>query len=337
MDHTQHITINLTDNTPSDDDLKLPYKDTKRDFLRQQYNYDTHIVFKYDCFPSSNNFLSTILTGYAKHLPVHLTPEDFLLNLDCIVSEFVQTDPEKYRPLFVSHTEKEIIQFHAEHEKNGTEWDKALSHWAKTIVDKSTDGDFTKTFLCDFSSSTVVDYLISCSHLMNINKNYYGYEMIYCCGIPKVYLHGSTEDWQNLVKKTISIMDKFQNTELYQYIKKMYLPPLVQLHNTVSQYVDEYWWSNMIKSSKCGSGSQDEFSGWICDMFPVIRRPDKYHKTFSQSMLMTNVISGKSQTLIHVDDNGHRYDVELNAGFMGVHQSEDGSLHTLRGYYVKKI
>jgi hypothetical protein len=71
------------------------------------------------------------------------------------------------------------------------------------------DPDFAKMFTTSYSTSTQLTMTVSNMLLMNTLKEYFEYTMVCMCGIPRIMMEGTQEDWTKL-------------KEFYEYFKKFF-------------------------------------------------------------------------------------------------------------------
>ncbi|CAB4491554.1 unnamed protein product [Rhizophagus irregularis] len=88
--------------------------------------------------------------------------------------------------------------------------------------------------------------------------------MYLCCGIPKITLEGTLEDWTKLQEKVIQLRQL--DLDMDFWLDK--LDPVVwQLIETYKGNVDEDFWSKIISLQSFGSGPS-YVTGWTMALFP---------------------------------------------------------------------
>ena len=99
---------------------------------------------------------------------------------------------------------------------------------------------------------------------------------MYLCGIPKVKVLGTDEDWEKFCDntKTIAkIIPEFEN-----YLTGVRLK-IYSLRNDTLDF------SQMFRLDRCGSGSQAEVAGWITDFYieqPRVTYPENFISCISK-------------------------------------------------------
>lgn len=81
------------------------------------------------------------------------------------------------------------------------------------------------------------------------------------CGIPKVKVLGTNEDWVKLCDNLKKLRDMMTG------IPSDYFDGLVTLFDTISIVDDVDFWNDMFHIKMCGSGHPDEVKGWIRSLF----------------------------------------------------------------------
>lgn len=116
-----------------------------------------------------------------------------------------------------------------------------------------------------FSTTTATDKDVCSIMMMSSMQKYYSYIGYFLCGVPKVTLLGTPEDYANLVKKTDFLLE-FEELKVWHSVLK---PVLEQFHATSLGNVDADFWSRIATFIPMGSGGEQVVSGWISVFCPV--------------------------------------------------------------------
>ena len=65
--------------------------------------------------------------------------------------------------------------------------------------------DIKSLLECDFSTTTKNSLTASRIVLLDMVKAYFSYKLCTMCGIPKITLEGTLEDWEHLQEKVIEL------------------------------------------------------------------------------------------------------------------------------------
>ncbi len=136
-------------------------------------------------------------------------------------------------------------------------------------IQKNSNESIVKWILPDFSTTTEVDKMVGKLVLMGTVKKFfeYGCGAVSCCGISKVTLEGTLDDWIKLKQKV---------NRFYEFDS----PDLVNWGKVLSHVLDNYillykgtpdldFWQQMYTSVTGGSGMKyQRVSGWILAFAP---------------------------------------------------------------------
>ena len=122
----------------------------------------------------ADTFYQTLLTAYAEHRPVVISP-DMIWCLICQgFSHHINLDPEKYRDRMVFHQGKETLEVRRVEPKEFTseQWEDIIREFAE-MVDKKTRGSVASAIVTDFSTTTPVEAISSRITLLDTVKSYF--------------------------------------------------------------------------------------------------------------------------------------------------------------------
>lgn len=203
------------------------------DYLRMAWRYHAGVVF------SPDYFWQIFLTELAGH---------------------IKDNSEKYRTLFTKSEEKQLIVVNTNDPQLIDL--RLIMGELKSLV--PTDIDL---FLPEFSTTNFNASMAFSAAFADAMSPYYDYAMTRC-GIPRVKVMGTTEDWD----KVLSRVEKLrQVVELDQYFDT--ITSLAGQIKENSTNADPIFWKDMFSVKECGSGHPDELEGWIQKMF--ITQPEK--------------------------------------------------------------
>ncbi|KAF0534190.1 hypothetical protein F8M41_010111 [Gigaspora margarita] len=218
----------------------------------------------------SNGFAAAILHAYNYHKHLRLSPDDVWLTISQGVSEHINRNPEKFRNRFVQHEgKKKLIIFVVDIISGDTlegNWPEAVNRLV-TAADKHVEKIDIKNLLeCNFSTTTTNSLTASRIVLLDTVKSYFKFSFSTICGIPKVTLEGTLEDWMKLQEKVAHL--RKLNLELDFWLDRLE-PVIWNLVATYRGEVDEDYWGRIVKIDKVfGSGGGTFVSGWLINFFP---------------------------------------------------------------------
>lgn len=204
------------------------------------------------------NYLTYLETCYANHYGIVVAPHYFWYTILCEVASQVKESPERFRSVFSRSKEKvEITTSTSSVEFINLD---AVINSLKEHVPLDVD-----MFFPTFSTSTLLYETAIYATFCDTVSPYYDY-MTFLCGIPKVRVEGTVEDWTIL----ITSLKKINNILNIKYLSRMEEYGQTILNNLNNGA----FWRDIFRLVKCGSGSQVEVSGWFTRIFlkkPLLR------------------------------------------------------------------
>jgi hypothetical protein len=143
--------------------------------------------------PQRNGFVDTVYTAYSQHHALVIRPDDVWI---CIMTQFNlfvngQGRAEQLRYLFVAHEDKKYLVVNLPN----SDW----GHFAQVMTEKLhenvVDPGLREWCLPDFSTTTENDKVVASVVMMATLKAYFNYGRSITCGIPRVTLLGTQQDW----------------------------------------------------------------------------------------------------------------------------------------------
>lgn len=116
--------------------------------------------------------------------------------------------------------------------------------------------DIVNSLTANFSTTGLIESLLSCAATMDTFKNYFEYRcFITRCGIRNVHFMGTLEDWNLLYQKTENLkkFTKGGNDTFATYIDGV-LPILQKFIDTYNNIVDNQFWNKVMDIEHVGGG-----------------------------------------------------------------------------------
>jgi len=289
-----------------------------------------------------NGFMDTVHLAYDKHLPLQLSVSDFIVAIGQGLSHHINEHAEELRSNFVNHEGKEVIEIRRDHYVLGglNDWSDVFPEFAKEIK-KRVKSDIYDVVVDETSVGTANSKIVSELTLMDCMKQYYEYTVSTMCGIPKVCLKGTFDDWMELRSKVYKLKAMNENDCLKLDWWLNCLVPVIEkiCEAGTTNKVDVDFWKNIYKIS---GGSGGPFTqGWINVFNPyivikdwktqkVMMRQNPYMDWKNNNIwggLKSNQISnGVSEVPFIWDYYGHKIDMIFYGGFMGPKLNDNGFL-----------
>jgi len=281
------------------------------------------------CFEARQGLVSAICDAYNSHHELVLRPDDVWQAILTQLSFYVQAHAEELRERFVDFEGKKELTISA----GGTLFTADFGDMAARMVDEQIasnikDASMAAWLLPAFSTTCSKDRVVASVSVMATLQAYFEYKFCLCCGLPRVTLLGSLEDWRALRAK----IDRLPEFDLQD--KRM-----SAWHALLTQVLDEFvvsaegrpslsFWDQVC--SHIGGGSGPSYlSGWVT-VFAVFT-----DKGVWQGDPRTVRTWGREQTSpwptietgdlpvaavavpVTVDDNGVEYKTQMLAGQVG--------------------
>ncbi|CAI2178816.1 13980_t:CDS:1 [Funneliformis geosporum] len=270
---------------------------------------------------TSHGLASAIIHAYTLHQHLRISPDDVWLTIAQGVSKHICNNAERFRNLFVEHKEQEEIFIDARDIIDVNfmgDWQQAISRLSDSLDKRVKKVGLKQLLECDFSTSTNVSVTVSKIILLDAMKKYFRYRLVGGCGIPKITLNGTLEDWLHLQDKVAKLRDL--GLELDFWLDRLQ-PVVAQFVATYKGEVEENFWSVAIYQVPYGSFTEARWDGWISALFPYNASRCKLTENF---IFPTDLPSGLLNVPFNLDmvNMGKRFRFCIAAGFLGARQDK---------------
>ena len=297
-------------------------------------------------------FVDAVGRAYSEHRPLVISPDMIWLLICQGFSAHVNSNPEQLRYKFVTHKGKIelIVKVSPSYFKKGkvdNPYHLVFPQFTKQIK-QHTIGDVYNLITAQFSTTEEVEKAAFEITLIDAMKAYFEYRMVVICGIPRITLEGTVEDWQSLLVRA----KKLGQYQLNWWIDAL-IPILEEFVKARQGDVNRPFWNNMYiyhvpektLSRPCMPSPEPSVTGWIVKFFPILPRGFKnpFLKEVERNekgLEIDKFPTGISKTKFIWDDLvlGEKFDMEFIAGFIGIEQ--DKTTKTLRpeiGWAVREV
>ncbi|EXX53190.1 uncharacterized protein OCT59_017843 [Rhizophagus irregularis] len=304
-----------------------------KDKISQIYHNTTvhAISIDYDNLPSNeqsvlkstatfHGLAAAIFHAYNKHQHLRLTPDDIWLTIAQGVSQHINYNAEKFRYRFVNHEGKEEISVYVEdilyHENSCIKgnWPEAINRLVVSTDEAVKKIDIKSLLKCNFSTTTNNSLTASRIVLLDTVKAYFSYKLYFACGIPKITLEGTLEDWVKLQEK----VTKLRQLDLDMDFWLDKLDPVIwKFVETYKGEIDEEFWAKIISLNYFGSGGDFEdfeVNGWMTAFFPY-KKDGKILE--NNSVEPSDIPNGRVEVPFTTDTG---FSLKFVSGFLGSQQ-----------------
>ena len=263
-----------------------------------------------------HSFLKGILKAYQEDRPIVISPDIIWLLISQGFSRHITNNAEEFRKDFVNFDGKKELVVEVKDITLGNpnnNWEQIFPQFSKQIAD-NTSNELVDILTADFSTTTPTTKIASQITIMEFFKVYFNYKVVMAgCGIPKITIEGTTEDWEKVLQKT-------------QYISKYKLewwtselePILKQIINATKGDFKKKFWMNMVKThTKKSYGSNTSLDGWIIKFFPYTEAGQKLK--FKPVISIDNLAPELVKVPFIFDDKtiNKSFEMEFWSGFIG--------------------
>ena len=293
------------------------------------YNFDTEKTSFWNY--GKKSLIRGLMVAYENHYPITVSPDMILLLFLQGYSRFMEKYSERVRSQYVNFEGKKILVV----KRGGLTPEKASKEDWQGIIEeftgkiKSEIGEnIISNLESNFTTTNPVTLTTSQVSIMSAMKQYFIYKVVMCvCGISKITLEGSLEDWEKIKKK----LEFFSKEEFgLDWWTEHLIPIIDNIIETKKCYnqnkdIDNklrLFWKDMIRLKKGGCYRPTVIDGWIVKFIPNLSESTPMiNECLKDSDIPDQIISCPLK-LIFIDNNEIEYDCSLASGFYGMIQDE---------------
>lgn len=298
--------------TPSNNVFKF----LKADIEKNSQLPDSLVTF------GEHPFLTGIITAYKEHRPFTISPDIMWLLISQGFARHISNNSETFRKELVGFKDKKTLNIVSNDIQLGnpnSNWEALFPQFTNQISDY-TGNKLTAVLTSDFSTTTPTSRIVSEITVMETVKEYFNYKIVVIgCGLPKITIEGTVEDWQKVLDKT-KYISKYNLTWWTSELE----PVLKEIIETKKGNFKKDFWMNMVKvHTEKKYGSPTTIDGWIVKFFPYTKEGKK---TDLKPILKINDLASelvKVPFILEDVRNKKSYKMEFWAGFVGLSQNKN--------------
>ena len=323
--------------TPQDADSFFGQNFTFRTFaersLGSTFNPDEDIEY------IDEGLVGTVLTAYNGHHNLVIRPDDVWIAILSQLSFHINADAEALRTKFVPHeNKKQLILSIPPSPLNSIDWDEAGKAMVDLMDNNLADKGLKNWIMPTFSTTTTKDKTVAAILMMASMQKYFDYVYEMGCGIPKVTLEGTKEDWES-IQGRLEKLDTWDDTTRDWH--DMLRPIIKKFIAAFDGEIDDQFWGHIISSEMYGSGGTMLISGWMT-AFCAFSQSRKFKKgmgfdceysldgVYYPSISSSDIPTGSGEVNVTITDNGSEHPCALVAGNMGLEIVSDPERDTIR-------
>ena len=234
---------------------------------------------------SSNGMVGTLMAAYNSHAPLVLRPDDLWVAIVSAFGYYVNTHAEVMRRTFVEHDGKKdlTVTLDAAAAAADIDWPAAVERMTQAM-DRDVKGDVLAWITPDFTTTTADDRLVARIVMLSAMQKYFDLSFEYGCGLSRVTLLGTLQDWTRLREKASRIAT-FGSRELGAW-SELLLPVLDRFVDAYQGRVDPEFWQRVASRKFRGSGGQCYYRGW-CIVFAPFNALGGYQLNSASTVSLT--------------------------------------------------
>jgi len=265
-------------------------------------------------------FLTGILNSCIDHRPFVISPDILWLLISQGFARHITQNAEELRSQVVNFEGRKTLTIISDKIQLGdpkADWASIFPQFNEQINDY-TGKKLVGILTSNFTTTTPTSKIVSQVTIMEAVKSYFEFKVIMIgCGIPKITIEGTTQDWKKLLEKT---------KHLAQYKLEWWTNELIPIIEEIiaakKGKVNKDFWMNMVKyHTEKKYGTVNTIDGWIVKFFPYTKEGNKtgLKPITSVNSLASEIV--KVPFILEDEQHHIKHNMEIWAGFIGLSQN----------------
>jgi len=212
-----------------------------------------------------HGFAMALHAAYDRHRPLAFGPDEVWLCVGQGIARWIAANAEALRPRLVRHAGKLPIEVRrdalAADPGSIPEWSGAVSDLAEEVRAKL--GGRAALFVAGWSTTDACSRVASQITLLGAVQSYFEYTVASLCGIPRVILGGTPEDWRD-VRARAKVLHEL---DLGWWADALD-PVLAEIEASAAGAPRRDFWERIYKEHHASGG--ESISGWCNVLFPFV-------------------------------------------------------------------
>lgn len=218
-----------------------------------------------------NSLMYAVYEAFTGHQPLTFGPDEIWLTICQAAAKYIEKHPEDARKSLVAFEGKQLLTVDAHHLVRGGEalqWKPVFEGFSNKIAEFL--GNKRDLFDPTFSTTSWIEKAAIQVQMMAALAPYFDYKVMTLCGIPKVTLLGTVEDWESVHTRTQAFHEFLPSWAVEGMSFATH-----HLVQSAKGHPDMEFWQNFFKTRN-GSGGTP-IGGFINALFPYLDtgRPNK--------------------------------------------------------------
>ncbi|MFP2931565.1 DUF4419 domain-containing protein [Pyxidicoccus sp. 3LG] len=301
--------------------------------------------------------LLAVHRAFAEHRPLVLSPDAVWLTIAHGFAQHVRLNAKALRSRLVRHEGRKMLKVVVTSLPEDDAGFKALLTTFREKLREELGPGMPRLLSCDFSTSTDIERMAGDVVLMDVMSPFFDYGMECVCGIPRVTLLGTPEDWR-AIRRRIDVIAEFD----LEWWTSSLVPIADEFVRASEEQPDIELWKEIYKP-KDAYGAE-RATGWMARLFPYVGRGGRFdtrnpllevshaelmatakqHSRVADGwysgpgLALRDAPSGMSSVALHVEDftRGTRETWTLEGGVLLVEVDEAGALVPRAGLVARR-
>jgi len=224
-------------------------------------------------------FFNTVLSAYAHHWGLRTSPDDWWFTIVRRVALAIDSNSEKdsIKDFFVDHEGKKELRVELGQSLYTADYAWFFQQMTNQVDENIKKKEYVRTMRSDFGTSTPEHQIATNIAIMSSVQEFFQFIGGIACGIPRVEMLGSLEDWKKLAEKFKNLSDLLQPIKADIGLEGTWWQSagdvFEKLLQTYQGNPDKEWWKRIIVDDSydqfvvCGFSPEIGFSGWFMTDF----------------------------------------------------------------------
>lgn len=240
-----------------------------------------------------NGLVATVHEAFANEVPLALSPDHIWAAITQAVAIHVNENAEQLRDVFVAHEgKKEIVVRHdgLTFGDPKSPWHEVFPVFADRLRESIKEPELVDVALGKYSTTGSIESIVHTLALMDTLQTYFEYTVMTLCGIPRIDLLGTADDWRRVRANAERLL---QMVRMDNWDGEL-LPVLDQFvalaSGTVEERATTFWERIYAVGGADGSGVIPYCTGWLLVFFPFAVQNGKFVRRATTRYTSDNLI-----------------------------------------------
>lgn len=217
--------------------------------------------------PTDNGFVYSVVHAYNNHHDLIIRPDDVWIAITTQFSLYLNANAEELRSHFVNFEGQRELVVKQAATLRSADYGNLIDQTTLQIEQNLKDESVREWVIADFSTTTDNDRIVSEVILMGAMQKYFKYKFCLCCGIPKITVRGTKEDWLKIKSRVAKLSAYGAACEKWVAMLNPIVDEFVAVFGEptggiITKPKNLQFWQTICHETPTGSGPT-YLSGWI--------------------------------------------------------------------------